>query len=123
MADTRRMLELDGDDMAYYWTPDALFRFSEKMTAWMKGLRAELDGVGETIPAGAFLSTLAAGIAGGDGTFFRDAFYKFIHRQDEEAVQKAVLLLGRMGQRKDEHIRTYIAILGNPILRERVLGF
>lgn len=23
---------------------DALFRFSEKMTAWMKGLRAELDG-------------------------------------------------------------------------------
>ena len=123
MADTRRMLELDGDDMAYYWTPDALFRFSEKMTAWMKGLRAELDGVGETIPAGAFLSTLAAGIAGGDGTFFRDAFYEFIHRQDEEAVQKAVLLLGRMGQRKDEHIRTYIAILGNPILRERVLGF
>jgi len=78
---------------------------------------------GETIPAGAFLSTLAAGIAGGDGTFFRDAFYEFIHRQDEEAVQKAVLLLGRMGQRKDEHIRTYIAILGNPILRERVLGF
>ena len=43
--------------------------------------------------------------------------------EDEEAVQKAVLLLGRMGQRKDEHIRTYIAILGNPILRERVLGF
>ncbi len=37
------------------------------MTAWMKGLRAELDGVGETIPAGAFLSTLAAGIAGGEG--------------------------------------------------------
>ena len=123
VANTRDVLDIDADDMAYYWTPDALFRFSEKMTAWMKGLRAELDGVGETIPAGAFLSTLAAGIAGGDGTFFRDAFYEFIHRQDEEAVQKAVLLLGRMGQRKDEHIRKYIAILGNPILRERVLGF
>lgn len=65
---------------------------------------------------------LAANINAADDTFFRNCFYEFIHRQDETVVQKAVILLGQMGKREDENIRKYVAILGNPQLRE-VLWF
>lgn len=123
VADTHEVLSLDVDDMAYYWTPDAPFQFSEEMTSWMKTLRIELEDITETISTQNFLPTLAANISAADGTFFQDCFYEFIHRQDETAVQKAVILLGRMGKRTDENIRKYVAILGNPQLRERVLGF
>ena len=123
VAETHEVLSLDVDDMAYYWTPDAPFQFSEEMTSWMKTLRIELEDITETISTQDFLPTLAANISAADGTFFRDCFYEFIHRQDETVVQKAVILLGRMGKRTDENIRKYVAILGNPQLRERVLGF
>ena len=93
------------------------------MISWMKTLRIELEDITETISTQDFLPTLAANISAANGTFFRDCFYEFIHRQDETAVQKAVILLGRMGRRTDETVRKYVAILGNPRLRERVLGF
>ena len=89
----------------------------------MKTLRIELEDITETISTQDFLPTLAANISAANGTFFRDCFYEFIHRQDENVVQKAVILLGRMGKRTDKNIRKYVAILGNPQLRERVLGF
>ena len=123
VAETHEVLSLDVDDMVYYWTPDAPFQFSEAMISWMKTLRIELEDITETITTQNFLPTLAANISAADGTFFRDCFYEFIHRQDENVVQKAVILLGRMGKRTDENIRKYVAILGNPWLRERVLGF
>lgn len=123
VAATCKMPRVNADDMAYYWTPDAPFEFSDEMISWMNGLRSELEGITETIPTKDFLPALAANISAADGVFFRDCFYELIRRQDEIAVQKAVILLGRMGEREDKNIRKYVAILGNPLLRERTLGF
>ena len=120
---TQEALDLDPDDMAYYWTPEAPLQFSDGMNAWMKELRTELEGITGTIPVREFLPTLVKNIADANGTFFRDAFYELIRRQEEVIVQRAVVLLGRMGERCDKDIRNYVAILGNPLLRERVLGF
>lgn len=89
----------------------------------MESLRTELETSSETLTAQEFLRVLVTNIASAETIFFRDSFYEFIHRQEETKVQQAVLLLGQMAQRKDENIRKYVAILGNPILRERVLGF
>ena len=123
VVDTHEVLSCDVDDMAYYWTSDAPFQFSEAMISWMKTLRIELEDITETITTQNFLPTLAANISAADGTFFRDCFYEFIHRQNETVVQKAVILLGWMGKRADENIGKYVAILGNPPLRERVFWF
>ena len=121
-ADTHEVLSRDVDDMAYYWMPDAPFQFSEAIISWMKNLRIELEDITETITTQNFLPTLAANISAADDTFFRNCFYEFIHRRDETVVQKAVILLGQMGKREDENIRKYVAILGNPQLRD-VLWF
>ena len=50
-------------------------------------------------------------------------FYGLIARQAEPKVQAAVLLLGRLGERSESNVRRYLAILGNPALREKVFGF
>ena len=74
VADTHEVLSLDVDDMAYYWTPDAPFQFSEAIISWMKNLRIELEDITETITTQNFLPTLAANISAADDTFFGIAF-------------------------------------------------
>ena len=59
----------------------------------------------------------------GLGTIGRDMFYAFIARQAEPKVQAAVLLLKRLAERGEPNVRRYLAILGNPALRETVFGF
>ena len=49
--------------------------------------------------------------------------YEFIARQAEPKVQAAVLLLKRLAERGEPNVRRYLAILGNPALREIVFGF
>ena len=66
------------DDMAYYWQPDSKVQFSDEMTAWMQSLRAELDGITDTIPLERFLQAMADAIAGAGNYAFRDMFYGFI---------------------------------------------
>ena len=120
------MQELFGvapDDMAYYWRSDGKVQFSDEMTAWMQSLRAELDGITDTIPPERFLQAMADAIAGAGNCAFRDMFYGFIARQAEPKVQAAVLLLKRLVGRGEPNIRRYLAILGNPALREPVFGF
>ena len=70
--------ELSSDDMAYYWQPDSKVQFSDEMTAWMQSLRAELDGITDTIPLERFLQAMADAIAGAGNYAFRDMFYGFI---------------------------------------------
>lgn len=120
---TSQILQLSADDLVYYWTPDAPFSFSDEMDSWMKALRTELESIRETIPVSEFLHVLVTNIANSETIFFRDLFYEFIQKQNEPKVQQAVILLGRMAQRKDKNIRKYIEILGNPFLRKRVLRF
>ena len=120
---TQELFGVSSDDMAYYWRPDGKVQFSDEMTAWMQSLRVELDGITDTIPPERFLQTMVNAIAGTGGRAFRDMFYGFIARQAEPRVQAAVLLLDRLVARDEPNIRRYLAILGNPALREKVFGF
>ena len=83
---THQFLELDPDDLAYYWTTDAPFSFSEEMNSWMESLRTELETSSETLTAQEFLRVLVTNIASSETIFFRDSFYEFIHRQEETKV-------------------------------------
>ena len=120
---TQELFGVSSDDMAYYWRPDGKVQFSDEMTAWMQSLRVELDGITDTIPPERFLQTMVNAIAGAGGRAFRDMFYGVIARQAEPRVQAAVLLLGRLAERGEPNVRRYLAILGNPALREKVFGF
>lgn len=120
---TQELFGVAPDDMAYYWRSDGKVQFSDEMTAWMQALRAELDGITDTIPPERFLQAMADAIPGAGNYAFRDMFYGFIARQAEPKVQAAVLLLERLAERGEPNIRRYLAILGNPALREKVFGF
>ena len=120
---TQELFGVSSDDMAYYWRPDDGMQFSDEMTAWMQSLRTELDEITDTIPPEKFLQTMVEAIAGAGSCAFRDMFYGFIARQAEPRVQAAVLLLDRLVARDEPNIRRYLAILGNPALREKVFGF
>ena len=122
-ASTQELFGVSSDDMAYYWQPDGKVQFSDEMTAWMQSLRVELDGITDTIPSEKFLQTMVDAIAGAGNYAFRDMFYAFIARQAEPKVQAAVLLLKRLAERGEPNVRRYLAILGNPALRETVFGF
>lgn len=120
---TQELFGVSSDDMAYYWQPDGKVQFSDEMTAWMQSLRAELDGITDTIQPERFLQTMAGAIADAGNYAFRDMFYEFIARQAEPRVQAAVLLLNRLNGRGEPNVRRYLAILGNPALREKAFGF
>ena len=120
---TQELFGVAPDDMAYYWQPDGKVQFSDEMTAWMQALRAELDGITDTIPPEKFLQAMVDTIAGAGSYAFRDMFYGFIARQAEPKVQAAVLLLNRLVECGEPNVRRYLAILGNPALREAVFGF
>ncbi len=120
---TQELFGVVPDDMAYYWQPDGKVQFSDEMTAWMQSLRAELDGITDTVPPEKFLQMMVDAIAGAGNYAFRDMFYEFIARQTEPKVQAAVLLLNRLNGRDEPNVRRYLAILGNPALREKVFGF
>ena len=79
---TQELFGVSSDDMAYYWQPDGKVQFSNEMTAWMQALRAELDGITDTIPLERFLQAMADAIAGAGNYAFRDMFYGFIARQE-----------------------------------------
>ena len=55
---TQELFGVSSDDMAYYWQPDSKVQFSDEMTAWMQSLRAELDGITDTIPLERFLQAI-----------------------------------------------------------------
>ena len=78
---TQELFGVSSDDMAYYWQPDGKVQFSDEMTAWMQSLRAELDGITDTIPLERFLQAMVDTIAGAGNYAFRDMFYGFIARQ------------------------------------------
>ena len=78
-------------------------QFSDEMAAWMQSLRAELDGITDTIPPDKFLQTMVEAIASAGSYAFRDMFYGFIARQAEPRIQAAVLLLERLRARRAEY--------------------
>ncbi len=121
---TREFFDLESDQMTYFWQPDGDIQFSGELTAWMRALRTELDSIMEEIPPERFLETLVNAIDATNCTFFREAFYELISRQRERKVQSAVLLMQRLAARETpEQLWQYAALLGNPALRQEMLGF
>ena len=120
---TQSLLDLNPDDMAYYWTPDSGLQFSDEFIKQMEKWRSELDAITEHIVPQDFLKALADNISTGGSIFFRDAFYEFISRQSEPKVQATVLLMGRLAAREDKNLKRFLAILANPLLRKDTLGF
>ena len=121
---TQEFFNLKPDQMTYFWKPDGDIQISDEMTAWMRELHAELDGITETIPPERFLETLINAIDAAKCVFFRDAFYELIARQMEQKVQSAVILMQRLAEREvPERLWQYAALIGNPALRQGVLGF
>ena len=118
-----RFLDVNPDDMAYYWTPDSGLPFSDEFKEQAAEWRSELDAITERIAPQDFLKTLADNISTGGSIFFRETFYEFISRQSEPKVQAAVLLMGHLAQREDKNLKRFHAILANPLLRKDVLGF
>lgn len=95
-------------------------------TRWWRGCsRSARSWTGSPIPfrRDKFLQTMVEAIASAGSYAFRDMFYGFIARQAEPRIQAAVLLLERLAERGEPNIRRYLAILGNPALREKVFGF
>ena len=105
--------------MVYWWTREAPVVFSLELEKWMKALRAELDHISETIPPQDFLVTLAENIDNLGALML----YEFVERQNEQEVQAAVNLMGRLAERKSPYGRQYQALLANKALRQQVLGF
>lgn len=97
--------------------------FSQELKKWMRALRAELDHISEAIPPQDFLITLAENINNLGVLAFRDMLYEFVERQNEQNVQAAVILMGRLAERKSPYGRQYQALLANKALRQQVLGF
>ena len=122
-ASTQELFGVAPDDMAHCWQPGGKVQFSSEMTAWMQLLRAEMDGITDTISPEKFLQAMADAIADARSCAFRDMFYEFIARQAEPKVQAAVLLLKRLAERGEPKVRRYLAVLGNPALREKGFGF
>ena len=120
---TQKFLDLNPDDMAYYWTPDSGMQFSDAFQKQLTEWRSELEAITDRIAPQDFLKTLANNISTGGSIFFRDAFYEFISRQPEPKVQAAVLLMGCLAEREDEDLKRFHAVLGNPMLRKEVFGF
>ena len=120
---TQRLLDLNPDDMAYYWTPDSGMQFSDAFQKQLTEWRSEWDSMTGGIPPQDFLKTLADSVAAGGHIFFRDTFYEFISRQAEPRIQAAVLLMGRLAEREDENLKRFHAVLGNPVLRRQVFDF
>ena len=109
--------------MVYWWTKKVPIAFSPELEKWMKALRAELDHIRETILPKDFLVTLAENIDNLGALAFRDMLYEFVERQNEQKVQAAVILMGRLAERKSPYGRQYQALLANKALRQQVLGF
>ena len=120
---TQDFFKLNPDDMVYWWTKEAPVAFSPELGKWMKALRAELNQISDTIPPQDFLVTLAENIDSLGTLAFRDMLYEFVERQNEQKVQAAVILMGRLAERKSPYGRQYQALLANKALRQKVLGF
>ena len=80
---TQRLLDVNPDDMSYYWTPDSGLQFSDEFIKQMAEWRSELETITERIAPQDFLKTLADNISIGGSILFRDAFYEFISRQSD----------------------------------------
>ena len=127
------------DDFAFLWSPNGKIEFSAAMWEWLASLRHRLDALTaaeqELIPASDFLKTMVMILAeinpSGSliGNFaWREMFFSWIQATHNLRVQASLVLLQELASQPSDitqcvsNLRRYLAVLGNPSLREYALG-
>lgn len=133
-------LRCSPDDLVFLWTPNGRIEFSDMMCAWLASLRCRLDALTaagtDLIPPSDFLRfmvTVLADINPSDsliGNFaWREMFFDWIQATHNLHVQASLVLLKELasqpsdGEQCVSNLRRYLAVLGNPALREYALKF
>ena len=136
---TADFLRCSPDDLAFLWSPTGQIKFSDTMWTWLTSLRHRLDALTaaeqELIPASDFLKTMVmilAEINPSDsliGNFaWREMFFTWIQTASNLRVQASVVLMKELASQPSDapqcvsNLRRYLAVLGNPALREYALG-
>lgn len=136
---TADFLRCSPDDLAFLWSPNGKIEFSATMWAWLASLRHRLDALTaagkEFIPPSDFLQfmvTVLVDINPSDtliGNFaWREMFFDWIQASHNQRVQASLVLLKEIasepndGEQCVSNLRRYLAVLGNPALREYALG-
>lgn len=127
------------DDLAFLWTPDSRIEFSGAMWEWLTSLRHRLDALTaagtDLIPPSDFLRFMVTALADINpsdsliGNFaWREMFFDWIQASHNQRVQASLVLLKEIasepndGEQCVSNLRRYLAVLGNPALREYALG-
>ena len=139
LVSTADFLRCSPDDLAFLWSPNGQIEFSDTMWTWLTSLRHRLDALTaaeqELIPASDFLKTMVmilAEINPSDsliGNFaWREMFFTWIQTASNLRVQASVVLMKELASQPSDapqcvsNLRRYLAVLGNPALREYALG-
>lgn len=135
---TADFLRCSPDDLAFLWSPNGQIKFSDTMWTWLASLRHRLDTLTaagtELIPPSDFLRfmvTVLADINPSDtliGNFaWREMFYDWIQSSHNRRVQASLVLMRELASETSDktqcvsNLRRYLAVLGNPSLREYAL--
>ena len=136
---TAVFLRCSPDDLAFLWSPNSQIEFSGAMWEWLASLRHRLDALTaaeqEMIPPSDFLKTMVtilAEINPSDSLIgnlaWREMFFDWIQASHNQRVQASLVLLKEIasepndGEQCVSNLRRYLAVLGNPALREYALG-
>ena len=127
------------DDLAFLWSPNGQIEFSATMWEWLTSLRHRLDMLTaagtDLIPPSDFLRFMVTALADINpsdsliGNFaWREMFFDWIQAASNLRVQSSLVLLKELASQPSDatqcvsNLRRYLAVLGNPALREYALG-
>lgn len=136
---TADFLRCTPDDLAFLWSPNGKIEFSGAMWKWLTSLRHRLDALTAAgkalIPPSDFLKTMVtilSEINPSDKSFgnygWREMFYDWVQSTHNLRVQASLVLMREISSEPSEktqcvsNLRRYLAVLGNPALREYALG-
>ena len=136
---TSDFLRCSPDDLAFLWSPNGQIEFSDTMWEWLASLRHRLDALTAAgtnlISPSDFLKTMVmilAEINPSDsliGNFaWREMFFDWIQAASNLRVQASLVLMKELASQPSDatqrvsNLRRYLAVLGNPALREYTLG-
>ena len=136
---TSDFLRCSPDDLAFLWSPNGQIEFSDTMWEWLASLRHRLDALTAAgtnlISPSDFLKTMVmilAEINPSDsliGNFaWREMFFDWIQAASNLRVQASLVLMKELASQPSDatqrvsNLRRYLAVLGNPALREYALG-
>lgn len=136
---TAAFLQRSDDDRAAFWRPDGDVTFSQEMGDWLQWLREIFDKIiaaqKPLLANQAFLQMLVRSLSDASRPYGAveasgEMLFEFAVNAQRPPVHASIYLLNELTvrYREDAALRTqqlkrYLAVLGNPTLRERVFGF